>query len=344
MNLSVRAFCVSRAGGSGLYGDFENAGRPSYFAPLGTHPPTQQPRMETRVSVPSQPAATPQIPPEKMAAWQVALERRLYSCGTIDGNFGSRTQKALRAFQKNNGLRVTESFDTPTLARLMPDENASVSQVLSQEDFASIAPTPQLYREKSRLKKLGYNSAVEMAAEKFHTTEAFLKWLNPEVVWEVIQPGCRVLAPDPTPLQPIPKGSKIVISASSLTLQVFGKKQELLAHFPCSIAKDKQKCPTGMLSVQCIIPNPTYLFNPEILTEIAEKEKIKEKLVLPPGSNNPVGLVWMGLSLRGYGIHGTPKPEHISRTGSHGCFRLANWNAQILSKMAFVWMPVEIVP
>ena len=53
----------------------------------------------------------------------------------------------------------------------------------------------------------------------------------------------------------------------------------------------------------------------------------------PPGPNNPVGTSWMGLTLPGYGIHGTPKPERIGCAESHGCFRLANWNAVRLRKM-----------
>jgi lipoprotein-anchoring transpeptidase ErfK/SrfK len=52
----------------------------------------------------------------------------------------------------------------------------------------------------------------------------------------------------------------------------------------------------------------------------------------------------VGLSIRGYGIHGTPAPEMIGKTGSHGCFRLANWDAVRLGKMAHVGMPVVFKP
>ena len=57
------------------------------------------------------------------------------------------------------------------------------------------------------------------------------------------------------------------------------------------------------------------------------------KLLIPAGPRNPVGLAWISLSLPGYGMHGTPHPEQIGKTGSHGCFRLANWDAQRLAKM-----------
>jgi lipoprotein-anchoring transpeptidase ErfK/SrfK len=68
------------------------------------------------------------------------------------------------------------------------------------------------------------------------------------------------------------------------------------------------------------------------------------KLILPPGPNNPVGTVWIGLDKTGYGIHGTPKPEDVGRTESHGCFRLANWNADRLLKLAWMGMPVFVEP
>ena len=65
-----------------------------------------------------------------------------------------------------------------------------------------------------------------------------------------------------------------------------------------------------------------------IVTRIADPNyTLDRKYILPPGPNTPVGTVWLGLSLPGYGIHGTPRPETIGRAESHGCFRLANWNA-----------------
>jgi lipoprotein-anchoring transpeptidase ErfK/SrfK len=53
-------------------------------------------------------------------------------------------------------------------------------------------------------------------------------------------------------------------------------------------------------------------------------------------------LVWIGLDRPGYGIHGTPAPENIGRTESHGCFRLANWDAITLEGIVHVGMPVMV--
>ena len=68
-----------------------------------------------------------------------------------------------------------------------------------------------------------------------------------------------------------------------------------------------------------------------------------KRLIIPAGPNNPVGLTWIGFELKSYGIHGTPDPEDVGFTGSHGCFRLANWNAQKLIKMIRIGMDVEMV-
>jgi lipoprotein-anchoring transpeptidase ErfK/SrfK len=54
---------------------------------------------------------------------------------------------------------------------------------------------------------------------------------------------------------------------------------------------------------------------------------------IPPGPNNPVGVLWMGLNKPGIGIHGTNNPETIGRAGSHGCIRTANWDAARLKDL-----------
>jgi lipoprotein-anchoring transpeptidase ErfK/SrfK len=62
--------------------------------------------------------------------------------------------------------------------------------------------------------------------------------------------------------------------------------------------------------------------------------KTKQKLTIEPGPNNPVGIVWIDLSAPSYGIHGTPAPEDIGKTQSHGCIRLTNWDAANLAALA----------
>jgi lipoprotein-anchoring transpeptidase ErfK/SrfK len=70
--------------------------------------------------------------------------------------------------------------------------------------------------------------------------------------------------------------------------------------------------------------NPVYYYNPKLFWDAEPGDK---KAKVPPGPNNPVGVVWIDLSKEHYGIHGTPVPGHVGKTESHGCIRLTNWSA-----------------
>ena len=71
--------------------------------------------------------------------------------------------------------------------------------------------------------------------------------------------------------------------------------------------------------------------------------KSKSAFVIRPGPNNPVGSEWIGLSEKGYGIHGTPDPSKVSKSESHGCVRLTNWDVERLGKMLKKGVPVSFV-
>lgn len=59
--------------------------------------------------------------------------------------------------------------------------------------------------------------------------------------------------------------------------------------------------------------------------------RTKRPFTIAAGPNNPVGSVWIDLSIESYGIHGTPDPSKIGKTFSHGCIRLTNWDAEDLA-------------
>jgi lipoprotein-anchoring transpeptidase ErfK/SrfK len=153
-----------------------------------------------------------------------------------------------------------------------------------------------------------------------------------------------VQIPDVEYPAPPTKAAFVVISLAERKLQAFDASTNLLAHFPCSIAAKFEKRPVGELHVTAIAPNPDYTFNPEVFPESEEARQLKTKLILPPGPNNPVGTAWISLDRPGYGMHGTPSPEQVGRTESHGCFRLANWNAEYLIKLVSVGTPVLVEP
>ena len=107
----------------------------------------------------------------------------------------------------------------------------------------------------------------------------------------------------------------------------------------CSIARNPAKAPRGSFEVKTVARNPDYTFDPADWPEV---RGVDRKLRIPPGPRNPVGLCWIGLDKKGIGIHGTPKPQSIGKTGSHGCFRLTNWDVTWLSRLVRGGTPVKV--
>jgi len=274
---------------------------------------------------------------------QIALARKGISVGTIDGAAGGNMRRALLAFQIHQGLPVSGELDAETKAALLVEEPLLIQYAISEADLNRLMKTPATWVGKSQAPRLDYETILELVAEKGRSSQEFIRKINPQINWTNVAPGTLVKMPRIDP-PPATRAAFVRVHLYSKTLNVFGKNTNLIAHFPCSIAAKVEKRPIGLLTVEKAAANPTYLFSPEVFPESAEAKTIKRKLTLPAGPNNPVGTAWIGLSRSGYGIHGTPKPEQVGRTESHGCFRLANWNAEHLLQMSWAGMPVYIEP
>ena len=97
---------------------------------------------------------------------------------------------------------------------------------------------------------------------------------------------------------------------------------------------------SGRFTVRSVAYDPTYTYNP---TYGFKEQKSQRPVKVAAGPNNPVGLVWIGLSAKGYGIHGTPEPDKVGKTQSHGCVRLTNWDALALAKLVKKGTPIDFV-
>ena len=305
-------------------------------------PASAAPRTVTAPPARALPLDPNKLDTERIAAYQVALERIHFSCGFIDGDQGMRTQRMLRAFQTSRNLPVTGFLDQPTRDAIGEPGEPFLNYTVTQADIDSIMPKPSTWREKSQTARLGYNNMWELLAEKFHCTRGYLKALNHDVT--DFEAGTEVIGPKVFPAAPIAKAASLRIILGETSLEALDADGKIIAFFPCSIAADKNKRPNGVLAVKVIVPNPDYTFDPALFADAAAREGITHKMTIPPGPRNPVGTTWIGLSLPGYGIHGTPEPENISRTQSHGCFRLANWNAEKVLKMVRMGTPVDVEP
>jgi lipoprotein-anchoring transpeptidase ErfK/SrfK len=275
---------------------------------------------------------------------QIALARRGISPGSIDAVPGSQTRRAISVFQERDNLPQTGVLNAETAARLTLDSPLLTTYVVTTNDLAQLQPLGKTWLAKSQQSALAYETELELVAEKSHAHPELVRQLNPSVNWTNLPAGTVVKIPDVNYPAPTNKAAFAVIHLGEKFLEAFDVETNLLAHFPCSIAARVEKRPVGELHVAVVAPDPNYTFDPELFPESLEARQLNQKLVLPPGPNNPVGVAWIGLDKPGYGIHGTPKPEQVGRTESHGCFRLANWDAEYLSHLVWVGMPVFVEP
>ena len=275
---------------------------------------------------------------------QIALMRYGISSGSIDGAIGSQTRAALAAFQRAEDLPVTSALDAATKDKLQLTSPSFTEYVVTTNDLARLQPIGKTWLEKSQQSALDYETILELVAEKTHAHPVLIQKLNAGVDWSGVAADTVLKVPDAEYPEPADKAAFVVIHLAEKNLEAFDAATNLLLHCPCSIAAKVEKRPVGELHVAVVAPDPNYTFDPAVFPESPEAQALGRKLILPPGPNNPVGVAWIGLDKPGYGMHGTPAPEQVGRTESHGCFRLANWNAAYLLKLVWVGMPVRVEP
>ncbi len=327
------------AGAIWFWREHEHPRKNVHAAPLATAKPQVQPLTVSRQS----PADFPR-PVHDVLEAQIALARRGISPGSIDAAFGSQTRAAISVFQGIENLPQTGKLDSDTRVKLTLDAPILTNYVVTTNDLARLQPLGKTWLAKSQQTALDFETELELVAEKSHSHPELIRRLNPGVNWTNLAAGTDLKIPDVNYPEPDGKAAFAVIALSDKFLEAFDEQTNLLAHFPCSIAAKVEKRPVGELHVVAVIPQPNYTVDPELFPESSELQAIGRKLILPPGPNNPVGVAWIGLDKTGYGIHGTPAPEQIGRTESHGCFRLANWDAEYLMNVAWVGMPVFVEP
>ncbi len=275
---------------------------------------------------------------------QVALARLGFSAGSIDGAIGYQTRAAIRGFQQRSGIPQSGELDTATKNALQIKLPLYTTYTVTAEDVGSLRALSKTWLGKSQQDRLAYETVLELVSEKFQAHPSLIKQLNKDINWDEVPTGTALTVPNVTAPKPAGRAAYVSILLSARLMQVFDQKDRLMAQFPCSIAQKVDKRPIGVVRVKVAAENPNYRFNPEIFPESEEAKKIGKPLMIQPGPNNPVGVAWIGLDKPGYGIHGTPSPEAVGRTESHGCFRLANWNAAYLSKIIWIDMPVYVEP
>jgi len=271
---------------------------------------------------------------------QVLLDRARFYPGAIDGLLGENYKRALSAFAMAQGLPATQTLTPEVWDKLQATSDKPVVSDYTITDADTAGPyvdkIPPKMEQQADLKAMDYTNPREMLAERFHMSRALVTALNPGKPLDKAGTTIAVAAVDPMgtdkpkakDLPQDPKVEHIEVDKDSRDVRAFGAEGKLLAYYPASIGSSEKPAPSGDTKVKGVAFDPDYTYNPKYAFKGV---KAKHKFTIQAGPNNPVGLVWIDLAIPSYGIHGTPEPEKVGKTESHGCIRLTNWNARDLA-------------
>ncbi|MBK8456689.1 MAG: L,D-transpeptidase [Phyllobacteriaceae bacterium] len=267
---------------------------------------------------------------EAIAKLQIVLDRAGVSPGAIDGRPGDNLDKALDAYEQKFGERL-DPADATAIERALSGSGgaAFTSYTVTTADAAGpfVASIPADYGQKASLDRLSYTSTLEMLAERFHMSETYLKALNPQAAFS--RPGAR-LTVAASGVRASGSVAKIIADKGRKQVRAYDSAGRLVAAYPATIGSSDTPSPSGTVAVDRVAFDPEYTYNPKVNFQQGANSRV---LTIPPGPNGPVGTIWIALSKPTYGIHGTPEPEKIGKTNSHGCVRLTNWDAEELARL-----------
>ena len=313
-------------------------------------PPTHQPEV-TRPAESGVARAEPVSEREVITRLQIFLDQRSFGPGKIDGRWGEFVAKALQRYQRANGENATGQIDPGLQEHLQRIFPIYTTYQLTDDDFKRVGNIPYKPAEEAKVKAMLYRSITEFIAERYHSGENFITKLNKDKNLETLKPGDTVRVPNVPPFQieelrevgslPVkPEFTKrlIKIDTRYRMLDII-EGDKLIGSYPITPGSQKLPAPIGTWKIVGIATMPWFRWDEAMLNHGERSENFYN---IPPGPRNPVGIAWIGLSKRGIGIHGTNNPDTIGRSGSHGCIRLANWDAARVINQVTEGMTVQI--
>lgn len=276
---------------------------------------------------------------EAQVRLQIFLDTALFGPGKIDGLPGEFTTKAIANYQKAKGIEpsgLPDSLPVPT------DRPAYTDYTLKAEDRKFVGSLPAKPSEQSHLKYLPYDSLSEFLTERFHCSAGLLEHLNPTLSMNQLRIGDTVRVPAVEPFEienvravaqlpekPEYKNRQIYIDRKERQLRLI-EDDTIIASVPITPGSQSLPTPPGKWRIYAISTMPSFRWDEGVLNHGVRTDQF---FMLPPGPNNPVGVVWCALNKPGIGIHGTNQPDTIGRAFSHGCMRVANWDVIRLAQM-----------
>lgn len=319
-----------------LFGMWTTAQEPVRAVPLRAPAPTPQ----IIVALPNYDEVT-------ATRLQIFLDNNDFGPGKIDGKMGEFFRKALISYKHAHAFRETGVVDHSMLDQVPV---VFTTYTIKGDDLAYVGALPTAHAEQAKLKFLPYTALLEFVAERFHSAETFIQKLNPGIKWDQLKPGDTLKVPNVLPFEiekftegKVPENRafasrKIYIDTKERLLEVFDNDQ-LVCVFPITPGSTTLPAPVGTWKILGAAIWPWFRYDEGMLNYGVRTENYFN---LPPGPNNLVGILWMSLNKTGIGIHGTNNPETIGRAASHGCIRLANWDAARLKDLVSVGNTVII--
>ncbi|NNC88220.1 MAG: L,D-transpeptidase [Akkermansiaceae bacterium] len=304
---------------------------------------------------------------------QMFLDQKLFGPGFIDGKPGNFTTKAVHAYNRSVGRTPGD------WGALVEEADAALGETYATAIVPEIAEAyvnpklPKRREDQAKLKRMAYTSYLEFMAERYHTSESFLIELNGSKKCYGLAPRKDLRVPNIEPFRielleegqvnredEVLSGRSVIIDTKAKTLFIYGPgeapvlpggavviaeedhtPQVLLAMFPITPGKS-QFIHHGEWAIANSVVLPKWSYDKEFL-ETGQRSKDKSKIFqIPSGPNNPVGIIWNGLTKSGIGIHGTSSPRTIGRSRSAGCIRLSNWDAARFPELVRPGAKVEV--
>jgi lipoprotein-anchoring transpeptidase ErfK/SrfK len=299
----------------------------------------------------TRPGGQPAPDQDTVTRLQIFLDEHEFGPGKIDGRWGEFIGKALQRFQVANGQQPSGQIDPALQQELQKILAVYTTYTLTEGDLHWVGEVPAKPAGMAHLKKILYRSALDYIAERYHADPDFIRRLNAGRNLNDLKKGSTVQVPNVQPfrietiqtvadLPPRPEFAQRIIkvdTADRMLDLVDGNR--VVSSFPITPGSKSLPAPIGTWKVVKVTTMPIFRWDEAMLKH---GRRSSEYYTIPPGPRNPVGIVWIGLNKKGIGIHGTDSPETIGRSGSHGCIRLANWDAARVVNQVTVGMTVEI--
>jgi lipoprotein-anchoring transpeptidase ErfK/SrfK len=279
----------------------------------------------------SPPPAPASAPDPVIIREEVLLDRARFSPGVIDGLGGANESRALAAFQAHAHLKPTGKLDAASWLALTAGDAPVVKPYVitladvagpfapdEGEDFVKLAALPDGPQ---------YSTPLEGLAERAHMSQSLMQALNPGA--DFSKPGTALLiAASDTPDFTKGEVHSIEVSKAKAQVTAFAADGAILAVYPATVGSTERPSPSGVHKIVGVAYNTDYVYDP---SKLHWGPHAHGRFRIKPGPKGPVGVVWIDLNAPSYGIHGSPDPNLIGKTASHGCVRLTNWDALALA-------------